>query len=157
MKGPEMRSFLIFLLALYLPAPFSLGQPKRVLKEITVSGTGYERGFQHGEQLKDDIAEIIAKWKANTTTAVGRNADQVLDAFFQYADFTGAIRKWTPELYEEVRGIADGSGQNAAIERRRTEPCLPDQQKGQFRVHIRIGDHDPVGRTQRADRGRTTR
>ncbi len=84
----------------------------RVLKEITVSGSGYERGFQHGEQLKTDIAEIIAKWKTNTTAALGRNADQVLAEFFEYADFTGAIKEWTPDLLKEVRGIADGSGQN---------------------------------------------
>ena len=29
-----------------------------------------------------------------------------------YAQFKGAIQEWTPDLYEEVRGIAEGSGQN---------------------------------------------
>jgi isopenicillin-N N-acyltransferase-like protein len=31
--------------------------------------------------------------------------------FFEYAKFEGAIKKWTPDLYDEVEGIAEGSGQ----------------------------------------------
>jgi hypothetical protein len=102
----------LFLLALCVQLNIGQAQRSRVLKEITVHGTGYERGFQHGEQLKTDIAEIVAKWKAGTTAALGRAADETLDDFFEYADFTGAIKKWTPDLYDEVRGIADGSGQD---------------------------------------------
>ncbi len=101
----------LVLLALFLQMQIVHAQQSRVLKEITVYGSGYERGFQHGEQLKADIAEIVAKWKANTTADLGRDADQILDDFFEYADFTDAIKKWTPDLYEEVRGIAEGSGQ----------------------------------------------
>lgn len=107
-----MRICLILVLAFCLLAESSFAGPGRVLKEITVSGSGYERGFQHGEQLKAEITGIIAKWKTNTTAALGRNVDQVLAEFFEYADFTGAIKKWTPDLLEEVRGIADGSGQD---------------------------------------------
>jgi len=34
-----------------------------------------------------------------------------VNEFFAYAKFDAAIKKWTPELYEEIRGIAEGSGQ----------------------------------------------
>lgn len=84
---------------------------KRVLREITLTGSGYELGLQHGTLLKKEIAEIINKWKANTTKALGKDAGLVLKEFFQYAKFDDAIKKWTPDLYEEVRGIAAGSGQ----------------------------------------------
>lgn len=84
---------------------------KRVLREITLTGSGYELGLQHGTLLKKEIAEIINKWRANTTKALGKDAGLVLNDFFKYAQFDDAIKKWTPDLYEEVRGIAAGSGQ----------------------------------------------
>jgi hypothetical protein len=86
-------------------------QSERVLKEITLTGSGYELGLQHGELLKTEIGEIVTKWKANTTKTFKKNAELTLDAFYEYANFDAAIKKWTPELYEEVRGIAAGSGQ----------------------------------------------
>lgn len=86
-------------------------QSNRVLNEITLSGTGYELGLQHGKMLKTEIDEIVTKWKANTTKNFGKDAELTLDAFYKQANFEGAIKKWTPDLYEEVRGIADGSGQ----------------------------------------------
>jgi len=84
---------------------------KRELREITLTGTGYELGLQHGKLFKKEIGEIVGKWKKNTSDMMGRDANIVLAEFFEYAQFTPAIKKWTPELYEEVRGIAEGSGQ----------------------------------------------
>ena len=84
---------------------------KRELREITLTGTGYELGLQHGSLLKKEIGEIVGKWKKNASDMMGRDANLVLAEFFQYAQFTAAIKKWTPDLYEEVRGIAEGSGQ----------------------------------------------
>ena len=84
---------------------------KRVLREITLTGTGYELGLQHGTILKKEIAEIVTKWKQNTTTSLGKDANQVVKDFFNYAHFDDAIKKWTPDLYEEVSGIAAGSQQ----------------------------------------------
>lgn len=84
---------------------------ERTLTEITVSGSGYELGFQHGSQLKSEIAEIVSKWKENTSFALERDADEALSEFMEYANFDEAIKEWSPELYEEVRGIADGSEQ----------------------------------------------
>lgn len=84
---------------------------KRELREITLTGTGFELGLQHGKLLKKEIGEIVGKWKKNTSDMMGRDANVVLAEFFQYAQFTDAIKKWTHDLYEEVRGIAEGSGQ----------------------------------------------
>jgi predicted choloylglycine hydrolase len=85
--------------------------PKRELRQVTLSGSGFELGLQHGIILKKEIGEIVQKWKESTASQLKRDADEVLGEFFAYADFEGSIKKWTPELYEEVRGIAEGSGQ----------------------------------------------
>jgi hypothetical protein len=106
----HLNRILLIALVLGFQAQAVYSQPQRELREITVSGIGYERGLQHGKLLRTEIGEIIGKWKANTEAALGRDADLVLDEFFEYANFTEAIKKWTPDLYDEVRGIADGSG-----------------------------------------------
>lgn len=76
------------------------------IREVTLTGSGYSLGLQHGTLFKKEIQEIVTKWKANTAKEFGRDADEVLKEFFAYAKFDDAIKKWTPELYEEVRGIA---------------------------------------------------
>lgn len=89
-----------------------INTPKvRVLNQVTLSGSGYELGLQHGQKLKTEISEIVTKWKTNTSKVLNRNADEILAEFFEYAQFSETIKQWTPELYEEVNGIADGSGQ----------------------------------------------
>jgi isopenicillin-N N-acyltransferase like protein len=85
--------------------------PKRELRQVTFSGSGYELGLQHGQFFKKEIGEIVQKWKESTTSQLERDSDEVLEDFFAYADFEGSIKKWTPDLYEEVRGIAEGSEQ----------------------------------------------
>lgn len=84
---------------------------KRSLKEITVTGSGYELGLQHGQKLKTEIAEIVSKWHDNTSKVLDSDSHEVLKEFMAYAGFTEAIKQWTPDLYDEVRGIADGSEQ----------------------------------------------
>ena len=86
-------------------------QTTRELKAVTFSGNGYKLGLQHGMELKKEINEIILEWKRNTANQLGKDADIVLKDFFEYAEFDDAIKKWTPDLYEEVKGIADGSDQ----------------------------------------------
>jgi hypothetical protein len=44
-------------------------------------------------------------WKENTSNQLGKDADNVLKEFFEYADFDDAIKKWTPKLYDEIKGI----------------------------------------------------
>ena len=87
-------------------------QPARVLKVINLKGSGYELGLQHGKLLKNEIGEIINKWKENTSRIAGKDAAIVLDEFYSYANFIPAIKKFTPELYDEIKGIAEGSGQS---------------------------------------------
>ncbi len=101
---------IIFLFGLLFSIGCFAQQSGRDLKIVIFSGSGYELGMQHGKELKKEIGEIISAWKTNTSKSLGKDADLILQDFFEYADFNEAIKKWTPELYEEVRGIAEGSG-----------------------------------------------
>ncbi|MEJ2161878.1 MAG: C45 family autoproteolytic acyltransferase/hydrolase [Robiginitalea sp.] len=97
--------------------PEKLAQPTSAasvagIKEVVLSGFGYELGFQHGKALKTEIAEIVTKWKENTAATLKRDPDSVLADFYAYAQFEEAIKTYTPELYQEIRGIAEGSGQD---------------------------------------------
>ena len=78
---------------------------------IELNGNGYERGLQHGQQLKSEIAEVFTRWKENIVLTANNNADSVLAEFLTATNFKPAIEKWTPDLMEEVKGLAYGSGQ----------------------------------------------
>jgi hypothetical protein len=103
---------LIILIGLLISLGCYGQQTNRELKVVTFSGSGYELGHQHGKELKKEIGEVISAWKKGTSSELGKDADTVIKDFFEYAEFDEAIKKWTPELYDEVKGIADGSGQN---------------------------------------------
>lgn len=96
----------------YAENPIVNEAPKRELRQVTFSGSGYELGMQHGKYFKEEIGEIVQKWRESVNAQLDREAQEVLKEFFAYADFDSSIKKWTPELYEEIRGIADGSGQD---------------------------------------------
>ncbi|MFS0490278.1 C45 family autoproteolytic acyltransferase/hydolase [Leadbetterella byssophila] len=79
---------------------------------IHLSGTPYERGVQHGKQLKPQIAEVFTKWKASLHQDSGKDASEVIKTFLESTRFLNSIQTWTPDIYEEIKGIADGSGQS---------------------------------------------
>lgn len=84
----------------------------RVLQEIIVQGDGYERGLQHGKALKTEIGEVVKAWRTRAEEVRHMEADEVLSQFFEYAKFEEAIKEFTPDLYDEICGIAEGSGQD---------------------------------------------
>lgn len=78
---------------------------------VDCAGTPRQRGEQHGEALRDQIAGGLARWREAIATAHAVDADGYIAAFVQGTDFLPAIRRWTPSLLEEVEGIARGAGQ----------------------------------------------
>ncbi|QGY40552.1 acyl-CoA--6-aminopenicillanic acid acyl-transferase [Pseudodesulfovibrio cashew] len=77
---------------------------------IQLSGTSYEMGRIHGEALADQIAEFVATvtevHQANNASL--RVAKDALETFCNKN--LGFLEKFSPELVEEMRGIADGAG-----------------------------------------------
>ena len=87
-----------------LPAP--LGR----LKAVVLDGTPYHRGLIHGKTLKEDISSLVAQWKENLTHSYEIPADAFIKKFVSHTQYLAAMKKWTPDLVEEVKGLADGAG-----------------------------------------------
>ncbi len=87
-----------------------VSQPPRQLKVLELSGSAHERGLQHGRQLRAEIAKLLQLWKDDLRTEK-TDPDTLIRRFLAETDFVPAIRRWTPDLLDEVRGIAEGSGQ----------------------------------------------
>jgi isopenicillin-N N-acyltransferase-like protein len=85
-------------------------QAQNSVPVIHLSGKPFERGEQHGKQLKAQIAEVYQKWKSSLST--DKDPDTIIKDFLASTRFSAAIAKWAPDTYEELRGIAVGSGQS---------------------------------------------
>ena len=85
---------------------------------IELYGSPRERGHIHGEALKNNIATVIDSWLSHLgsygqqgQTARALDTTAYLDAFFSKTNYLQAVEHWAPQLLEEIRGIAEGSGQ----------------------------------------------
>jgi len=70
---------------------------------IDVSGNGYDRGLAHGEQLRDAVQASVG----SVVDALGGVAE--IKRFIAETDFLTTIDRLTPDLGQEIRGIAIGS------------------------------------------------
>jgi isopenicillin-N N-acyltransferase like protein len=111
-RGIGPFCFLLFLSLGILPGQTRQSGPAPARPfYLELSGSAYDRGLQHGKALKSEIAEMIRLWKLDVQQSGKKDPDLVISEFLSKTDFLQAIKKWTPELLEEVRGIGDGSGQ----------------------------------------------
>lgn len=110
---PQAPQPLLLLLLLFLGTSFghtlqsSNGAKKPLYVRLT--GSAYDRGLQHGKALKSEIGEMVRRWKLDLQQSGKRDSDSIISEFLHETDFLSAIKKWTPDLLEEVKGIADGS------------------------------------------------
>jgi hypothetical protein len=73
-------------------------------------GTPYENGFQHGKTMKNKIIELVSLWKNDIEKKYQISADKFIKTFLDSTDYIPSIKKWTPDLLEEIKGISAGSG-----------------------------------------------
>lgn len=84
---------------------------------VELAGTPRERGRIYGETAKALIAEVVVRWKDDLGNfkpcnfSKYDNSEAYLEAFLSQTNYLKGIEKWAPELLEEVKGIAEGSGQ----------------------------------------------
>ena len=83
---------------------------KAGVRLVVLEGSPYNRGLTHGRTLKKEINQVVGKWKAHLEADYKMKPDEFIAQFFKKTDFLPAIKKWTPDLLAEVRGIADGAG-----------------------------------------------
>ncbi|UTW61246.1 hypothetical protein KFE98_14650 [bacterium SCSIO 12741] len=79
------------------------------LRVLDLHGSPYDRGFQHGQLLKQDIRAVTDSLLIDIGKTTQMDAMQYIDSFLAQSDFTSALEKWTPELLEEIKGISAGS------------------------------------------------
>jgi isopenicillin-N N-acyltransferase-like protein len=77
---------------------------------LHLNGTPYENGFQHGKIMKSRIIELVELWKNDIEKKYQISADTFIKTFLDSTDYFPAIKKWTPDLLEEIKGISAGSG-----------------------------------------------
>jgi len=77
---------------------------------LHLSGTPYENGFDHGKIMKEKIVELVGLWKKDIEKNYQLSADIFIKVFLDSTDYIPAIKKWTPDLLEEIKGISAGSG-----------------------------------------------
>jgi isopenicillin-N N-acyltransferase like protein len=77
---------------------------------LHLNGTPYENGFQHGTIMKNRIIELVELWKKDIEKNYQISADVFIKVFLDSTDYIPAIKKWTPDLLEEIKGISAGSG-----------------------------------------------
>lgn len=79
--------------------------------EITLSGTAYERGQHYGAQTAPLIRHSIASYARLFAYRRGVDWAAICE---QAGAFMPVLREHAPDLLEEMRGIADGSGESFA-------------------------------------------
>ena len=77
---------------------------------LHLNGTPYENGFQHGAIMKNRIIELVGLWKKDIEKNYQISAEVFIKVFLDSTDYIPAIKKWTPDLFEEIKGISAGSG-----------------------------------------------
>jgi predicted choloylglycine hydrolase len=80
------------------------------MEVLILDGESRKRGLDHGEALKARVNEQVARLKIAIEKWVKMDPDVFIDQFINETDFITAIQRWTPDLLEELEGIADGSG-----------------------------------------------
>jgi hypothetical protein len=75
---------------------------------IEASGTPRDIGRAHGEHARDLVRAGLDRWR-DALAAAGKDADRLWHDLARSAGFRDAARRWTPDLLEEVEGIAEGA------------------------------------------------
>ncbi|MBN2414831.1 hypothetical protein JXO52_03270 [bacterium] len=81
----------------------------RTHRYITLSGSSYDMGFQHGSGLKPVIRSLVIQWKDYLRNTLLVSPDAFIHEFAARTDYKTAIQQYTPELWRELEGLAAGA------------------------------------------------
>lgn len=77
------------------------------LPVLYLSGTPYEQGLQHGQRLKDRIAQNVEVYFERFESEARLSRTEVLARAVTYGE---AIASQSPDYFAGIRGVAEGSG-----------------------------------------------
>ena len=76
---------------------------------LLVDDSAYNIGYAHGTILRGPIHAVIAAWKNLLANETGMEPQLAIERFIQRTEYLSAIQRWTPDLLEELHGLADGA------------------------------------------------
>jgi len=82
---------------------------------VEVSGSPRQRGRIHGEQLRVQIQALFDYGRESLRQAGGSRLEEICTFFLNATGHQAAARKWTPDLVEEIAGIAEGANVDLAM------------------------------------------
>jgi isopenicillin-N N-acyltransferase like protein len=74
---------------------------------ISISGSPYNLGFQHGKKAKEAIKKNVIFYLDHWKYFAGVSKEQIFQDAKKYIPY---IQMFDPELIEELKGLADGAG-----------------------------------------------
>ena len=77
---------------------------------LVLEGTPLQRGRTYGEALRGLIRKGIRRWKENICKAVKMDPNAFIADFVTNTHYQRAIKEWTPDVLEEVKGLGEGAG-----------------------------------------------
>ena len=77
---------------------------------IEIQGTPRQRGRSHGQALRAQINAIFDYGRESLQKAGGPPLEAIAAAFQAATGHLQAARRWTPDLVQELEGIAEGAG-----------------------------------------------
>ncbi len=77
---------------------------------VHLYGTPYQRGYDYGTLLKQEIEEIVERWKEDVETTCQQDFVSVIQHFFNSTAFLNIAEHEFPGLLEEIKGISRGCG-----------------------------------------------
>lgn len=90
-----------------------------MMEIVDCHGPPSKRGIAHGETLRSDISDALARWEQATMAALKERAPHSFvdycETFLNETDLIDRARNDTPNLYQELAGIAEGSDQPFAL------------------------------------------
>ncbi|GEM_PF-4674831 len=69
----------------------------------------YRNGYAHGSQLKMEVSLQINQWEKGITSELNITRDSMLAIIYEHSGFLNSIKANTPDLLQEIYGIADGA------------------------------------------------
>jgi predicted choloylglycine hydrolase len=82
----------------------------REIPLVVLEGTPRQRGRIYGETRKTGILSLIEQWKTYLEISNGMDSETFIEQFLEETSLLKAVKRWTPELLDEVEGIAESTG-----------------------------------------------
>ena len=81
----------------------------QVVRCLDLNGNARQRGEAHGEAMRDAIGAGVERWLERMTAVQPLDRDAFLDHIRTTTQFEQTVTQLTPDLMDEVRGIASGA------------------------------------------------